>query len=84
MLPYIVPAEGLQVLHPHARSEAVSAVQGMAFAKNAFGGDSNAGPDYEAVASAVFTSPPLASVGLTQEKAAEKYGDIDVYTSSFR
>ena len=59
-------------------------VQGMAFARNAFGGDSNAGPDYEAVASAVFTSPPLSSVGLSQEKAQEKYGDIDVYTSSFR
>ena len=59
-------------------------VQGMAFARNAFGGDSNAGPDYEAIASAVFTSPPLSSVGLSQEKAQEKYGDIDVYTSSFR
>ena len=56
----------------------------MAFARNAFGGDKEAGPDYESIASAVFTSPPMACVGLTQEKAQEEYGDIDVYSSSFR
>ena len=65
-------------------AEPARGAQGMAFARNAFGGDAEAGPDYDAIASAVFTSPPMAGVGLTQEKAQEEYGDIDVYTSSFR
>ena len=76
-----LPAASSEV---HRLPNLTDGVQGMAFARNAFGGDSNAGPDYEAIASAVFTSPPLSSVGLSQEKAQEKYGDIDVYTSSFR
>lgn len=47
-------------------------------------GDAGAKPDYENVASAVFSSPPLASVGLTEEGALAEYGNIDVFTSSFR
>lgn len=62
----------------------VALMEGMAFARNAFGGDTNAAPDYEAIASAVFSSPPMATVGLSEEAAKEKYGDIDVFTSSFR
>ncbi len=58
--------------------------EGMAFARCAFGGDSNAAPDHHNVASAVFSSPPIATVGLTEAQAAELYGDIDVYSSSFR
>uniref|UniRef100_A0A0E0BAI6 glutathione-disulfide reductase n=1 Tax=Oryza glumipatula TaxID=40148 RepID=A0A0E0BAI6_9ORYZ len=37
-----------------------------------------------AVPSAVFSQPPIGQVGLTEEKAIEKYGDVDVYTSNFR
>lgn len=62
----------------------VALMEGMAFARNAFGGDSSAAPDYEAIASAVFSSPPLASVGLTEEEAKEKYKNLDIFTSSFR
>ena len=47
-------------------------------------GESEAKPDYGNVASAVFSSPPLASVGLSEEDALAQYGDIDVFTSSFR
>ena len=47
-------------------------------------GDSEAKPDYECVASAVFSGPPLCVVGLSEEEARDKYGDIDVYTSSFK
>ncbi len=40
---------------------------------------------YENIPSAVFTSPNIATVGLTEEQAKEKFGDdIDVYVSSFR
>jgi len=36
------------------------------------------------VATAVFANPNLATVGLSEEKARERYGAIDVYKTSFR
>ena len=33
---------------------------------------------------AVFSQPPLAAVGLTEEEARERYGEVDVYRSRFR
>ncbi|KAL3151737.1 hypothetical protein ABBQ38_012716 [Trebouxia sp. C0009 RCD-2024] len=62
----------------------VALMEGMAFAKNVFGGDPEAKAEYDAIASAVFSSPPLASVGLSEEQAIEQYGDVDVFTSSFK
>jgi glutathione reductase (NADPH) len=58
--------------------------QGMAFARKAFGGDEGAKPDYDNIPSAVFSSPPIATVGLTEAEAAEQFKDVDVYTSSFK
>lgn len=62
----------------------VALMEGMAFARNVFGGDNTAVPDYHDIASAVFSSPPLASVGLTEEEAAQKFDNLDLYTSGFR
>lgn len=56
----------------------------MAFARHVFGGDANAAPDHNAVASAVFSSPPISTVGLTEAQAVEQFGDVDIYSSSFR
>lgn len=61
----------------------VALMEGMAFAKNVFGGDENAKPDYSAIASAVFSTPTISSVGISEEEAAAK-GKTLVFSSSFR
>lgn len=58
--------------------------QGMAFAKHVFGGDPEGKPDYEYIPSAVFSSPPIANVGLTEEEAVEQYKNVDIFTSSYK
>ena len=40
--------------------------------------------DHRDVPSAVFSQPPIGSVGLTEAEARERYGDVDIYMSSFR
>jgi len=40
--------------------------------------------DHANVASAVFSQPPLATVGLTESEAREKFGAVDIYKSEFR
>ena len=40
--------------------------------------------DYSNVPSAVFSTPPIAVVGLTEEEAKEQFGYIDVYESNFK
>ena len=40
--------------------------------------------DHENVPTAVFTDPNLATVGLSEEKARERYGEVDIYKASFR
>ena len=39
---------------------------------------------YENVPSAVFSQPPIGTVGLTETEARVRYGDVEVYKSSFR
>jgi glutathione reductase (NADPH) len=41
-------------------------------------------PDYEFVPTAIFSQPPIGTVGLDEATARERYGDIDVYASRFR
>jgi glutathione reductase (NADPH) len=57
--------------------------EGMCLAATLFGGAPTA-PVHEDVASAVFSQPPLATVGLTEAAARERYGEIDVYRTGFR
>lgn len=57
--------------------------EGHAFADSLFGGNRRT-VDYANIPTAVFSNPPIASVGLTEEEAEEKYGDIAVYRSDFR
>jgi len=60
----------------------VALAEGMALARRLFGGKSYE-VDYDYIPSAVFSQPPLGTVGLTEEDAQKKYGSLDVYTSSF-
>lgn len=41
-------------------------------------------PDHHNVASAVFSNPPIGSVGMTEDEAMDKLGTVDVYVSDFR
>ena len=57
--------------------------EGQAFADTVFGGNPRS-VAYDCIPSAVFSQPPLASVGLTEGQARNQYGTIKVYTSDFR
>ena len=57
----------------------VAAMEGAVVASNLLTGN-HAQPDYHAIPSVVFTSPPLSSVGLTEAKAREQQLDFVVNT----
>ena len=61
----------------------VAIAEGHAFADSLFGGRPRQ-ISHDNVASAVFSQPPLASVGLTEQQAAQEHGELDVYESRFR
>lgn len=54
-----------------------------AFADTQFGGMERP-VDHESVPSAVFSQPPVGSVGLPEHEARLHYGDLEVYRSEFR
>lgn len=60
----------------------VALAEGMALAKTLFGQQPTT-VDYTDVATAVFSQPPLATVGLSEAKAKDLFAEIDVYTSEF-
>ena len=57
--------------------------EGQAVAETLFH-DRPTQPDHTNVATAVFSHPPIGTVGLTEDEAHQRYPAIDVYTSSFR
>jgi len=57
--------------------------EGHAFADTEFGGRRIA-VDHRLVPSAVFTTPELGTVGLSEELAREQYPVVEIYRSSFR
>ena len=61
----------------------VAIAEGHAFADSLFGGRPRH-ISHDNVASAVFSQPPLASVGLTEQQATDHHGEVDVYESRFR
>jgi glutathione reductase (NADPH) len=61
----------------------VAIAEGRAVAETLFNGKPMS-VEYEDVPSAVFSQPPIGTVGLTETEARERYGEVDVYKSSFR
>jgi len=57
--------------------------EAMCFVETAFK-DNPTKPDYLNIPSAVFSTPEIATVGLSEEKARLRGHNIDVYKSSFR
>lgn len=57
--------------------------EAICFAETAFG-DNPSAYDHTNIASAVFTQPPVGTVGLSEAEARALHGDVDVYKSVFR
>ncbi len=58
--------------------------EGQAFADSVFGGVEPYAVDHSCIPSAVFSHPPIASVGLTEGEARNTLGSIKVFQSDFR
>ncbi len=58
--------------------------EGQAFADSVFGPGEPYAVDHSCVPSAVFSHPPIASVGMTESEARNLLGNIKVYQSDFR
>jgi glutathione reductase (NADPH) len=61
----------------------VATAEAMWLARTLFRGEPTP-IDHEHVPTAVFAHPNLATVGLTEEKARERYGEVDLYKTYFR
>ncbi len=57
--------------------------EGAAFAETEFRGNPTTF-DHDMVATAVFSQPPIGTVGLGEAEARKAYGPIDVYRATFR
>jgi glutathione reductase (NADPH) len=61
----------------------VATAEGMALARTLFRGEPTP-VDHGNVPTAVFADPNLATVGLPEARARERFGNVDVYKASFR
>ncbi|MDJ0642251.1 MAG: glutathione-disulfide reductase [Erythrobacter sp.] len=58
--------------------------EGQAFADSVFGPGEPYAVDHSCIPSAVFSHPPIASVGMTEGEARNRIGNIRVFQSDFR
>jgi glutathione reductase (NADPH) len=61
----------------------VALAEGMALSRTLFKGEPTA-MDHSGVPCAVFSQPPVATVGLTEAQAVAAVGDVDVFTTAFK
>ena len=57
--------------------------EGQAFADTVFGG-MDCVADHATIPTAVFTTPEIGTVGLTEEEAKERHACVDIYAASFK
>jgi glutathione reductase (NADPH) len=57
--------------------------EGHAFADSVFGNNPRT-VNYDCIPTAVFSNPPIASVGLTEAEARAQHDDVKIYKSDFR
>ena len=61
----------------------VALAEGRVLAENLFGGAERK-MNYENIPTAVFSQPPIGTVGLTEAAARERLGAVDIYASRFK
>jgi glutathione reductase (NADPH) len=57
--------------------------EGHCFADTVFGNKPRS-PDHADVPAAVFSQPPVGTVGLSEADARKQYGEVDIYRTSFK
>ncbi|WP_315920064.1 glutathione-disulfide reductase [Mesorhizobium sp. SP-1A] len=57
--------------------------EAMCFVETAFKGNPVA-PDHDTIATAVFSQPEIGTVGLSEDEAAKRYPELEIYRASFR
>jgi glutathione reductase (NADPH) len=60
----------------------VALAEGMVVAENLFGSGGRS-LDYEGIPTAIFSNPNIGTVGLSEAKARERVGEVDVYRTTF-
>ena len=61
----------------------VAIAEGRAIAETLYN-DNPIRMDHADVPSAVFSNPPIGTVGLTEDQARKKYGEVDIYQTRFK
>lgn len=62
----------------------VALAEGHVLADRLYGGRSDRDVNYDNIPTAVFSIPPVATCGLTEEEARKRFGKVDIYRSSFK
>ena len=57
--------------------------EAMCFVETAFRENPTA-PDHDTIATAVFSQPEIGTVGLSEDEAAKRYAELEIYRASFR
>ncbi len=57
--------------------------EAMCFIETEFRGNP-VSPDHDLIATAVFSQPEIGTVGLSEEEAAKKFDDLEIYRAEFR
>lgn len=68
----------------HVNLTPVALAEGHWLADTLFGGIERPAPSYENIPTAVFSNPPIGTVGLTETQARDQEHEIGIYKSTFK